>query len=71
VKHLPGVFPKNTLVHDSFPTVGNNPDFLLPPPEFRLIKDPAFLALDDALYKVILYIVERFFSEIIIVFKVI
>jgi len=41
--------------------VGNRPIFLLPPPELRLIKDPAFLALDAALYKVILYIAERYF----------
>jgi dsRNA-specific ribonuclease len=43
--------------------VGNRPIFLSPPPEFRLIKDPAFLALDAALYKVILYIAERFFLK--------
>jgi hypothetical protein len=43
--------------------VGNRPIFLLPPPEFWLIKDPEFLALDAALYKVILYIAERFFLK--------
>jgi hypothetical protein len=32
---------------------------LFPPPDFWLIKLPAFLALDAALYKVILYIAKR------------
>jgi hypothetical protein len=59
VKHFPGLFPTYTEVHESFPTVGNKPIFLDPPPEFLFTKDPAFLALDAALYKVIYIIVQE------------
>lgn len=46
-------------VQESLPTEENNPIFLSPPPEFLFTKDPAFLALDAALYKVIYIMVKE------------
>jgi hypothetical protein len=42
---------------------GKRPIFLSPPPELRLIKDPAFLALDAALYKVIFIYSQKIFLK--------